>query len=78
VSKVVGVGKRSEEQNRCEERVLARATGQMAGLKNKSLCFVRVCRACAREHQESNLTLRSEDRSVANAPRRPQKATILC
>jgi hypothetical protein len=37
----------------------------------------RLCsRVCVRGHQESSLTLRSEDRSVANAPRKPRKATF--
>jgi hypothetical protein len=58
------------------QRVLARATGQMAGLKKQFRCFVIVCRACARGHQESKLTLRSEDHSVANAPKRSQKMTL--
>jgi hypothetical protein len=57
-----------------EVRVLACATGQMAGLVNQSLCLdvcvcVCVC-ACVKGHQESNLKPRSKDRSFANAPAR--------
>jgi hypothetical protein len=78
VSEARDAGKDSADDNECEERVLAGATGQMAGLEYKCHCFVRSYRACARGHQESNLTLRSEDRSVANAPSRPPTATILC
>jgi hypothetical protein len=74
VSKAVDTGKVAVEENVCEERVLACATCQMAGLKKLCLRFARVCRACARGHQESNPTLRSEDRSVVNAPRRSQKS----
>jgi hypothetical protein len=47
-----------------EVRVLACATGQMAGLVNQILCLG----VCVKGCQESNLKPRSEGRSFANAP----------
>jgi hypothetical protein len=43
ISRAGDVCKCSVDKGECEERMLACATGQMAGLTNKGLCFVLVC-----------------------------------
>jgi hypothetical protein len=51
----------------CEELVLAYAAGQR-------LCFGIILVILFKGPQESNLTLRSEDCSVANSPKKSRKA----
>jgi hypothetical protein len=55
-------GIETQRKGKSEVRVLACATGQMAGLHILRLDV------CVKRHQKSKLKPRSEDRSFANAP----------
>jgi hypothetical protein len=70
-------GRGSVEEYGCKERVRACATAKWRGLESTIVIFFACVVPCVREHQKSNLKLRSKDRSIANAPRMSQRATLL-